>query len=122
MATSSSSDSDQRHSLRDFLPVLRSRLGLYVPMGTYLATCSFISGYRWGAQDTSLQGFQEWMLSRGKGRPEQGWPWLVLAEIYPNSDTPDVRSFNEAQDSAALEVLFEMLTEYYAAVEPETDR
>lgn len=99
-------------SLRDFLPRLQRQLGLYVPGSTFLATCAFILGYGWGRDDGSLDGFHDWLLARGNGRSELGWPSLVLCEIYPHDRLPDVRKFTEAQDKEAIQVLFELLAAY----------
>lgn len=99
--------------LRDFVPALRQRLGMYVPGESFLTVSAFIAGYRWGSADGTLGEFQEWMAARGSGRPELGWPWLVLCEIYPAEDLPNPRHFTKEQDSAAITLLFDLLEEFY---------
>lgn len=86
---------------------------MYVPGTTYLATCSFIAGYRWGSGDESLDSFRSWLVSRGRARPELGWPWLVLSEIYPTDRLPDIANLNDEQNQQAVEVLFALLEEFF---------
>ena len=76
-------------SLESFLPQLREYPGMYIPRLTFLSVCSFIAGFRWGAADETVAGFARWMSDRVATRPELGWPWLVLCEIYPPDDLPD---------------------------------
>lgn len=99
-------------TLREFLPQLRRQLGLFVPRATFLATCAFIAGYRWGSSDASLDGFHDWLLERGNGRSELGWPWLVLSQLYSNERLPDIATLTEAEDQDAIERLFDLLAEY----------
>ena len=100
-------------SLEAFLPTLRRRLGWYAPWTTFVGACSFVAGYGWGADDDPLEGFHPWLVARGSGRPELGWPWLVLCEIYPPDDLPSPRGFTEDQDRAAIAAMFDLLDEFY---------
>jgi len=100
-------------SIEEFLPTLRQRLGLYVPGFSFIATSAFIAGYRWGSDDGTLAGFHDWMAARGSNRPQLGWPWLVLCEIYPPDELPDPRGFTEEQDREAIDMMFDLLLEYY---------
>ena len=99
--------------LAGFLPHLRRYPGVYVPRANFLSVCAFIAGYRWGADDETLGGFSAWMAERVATRPELGWPWLVLCEIYPPDRLPDPASFTDEQDRQALAVLFDLLDTYY---------
>lgn len=99
--------------LIDFLPILRRRLGMYVPRSTFLATCAFISGYQWGSDDDSMDGFHAWLVARGNGRPELAWPWLVLCEVFGDGQIPDTRHLTEQQDSNSVAALFDLLDEYF---------
>ena len=100
-------------ALASFLPQLRKYPGIYVPRVTFLSVCSFVAGYRWGADDETLGGFQAWMVKRVGTRPELGWPWLVLCEIYPADQLPDPAGFSGEQDIEAIETLFDLLEAFY---------
>jgi hypothetical protein len=102
-------------ALREFLPELQRTLGIYVPMRSFATTCAFILGYKWGSGDEALNGFQAWLLRRGNGRPELSWPWLVLCEMYPQDQLPEVRKFSESQNEEAIRMLFELLTQYLSS-------
>lgn len=79
-----------------------------------ITVCAFIDGYA-SAADEPFDDFRRWLVARGASRPELGWPWLVLAEIYPPDDLPSPRGFSEAEDKQALAVLFDLLESYYAS-------
>ncbi|WP_146844071.1 hypothetical protein [Cellulomonas composti] len=110
-------DSEPPATLADFLPQFREYLGMYVPRCTYLSVCAFVAGYRWGAKDDTLGDFSEWMSERVATRPELGWPWLVLCELYPADELPDPVAFTDEQDAQAIEVLFGLLFDYYGISE-----
>lgn len=97
----------------DFLPKLRKFPGLYVSWLSFVAVCSLIVGYRWGADDETLGGFQEWMVKRVAERPELGWPWLVLCELYAGEQLPDPSAFSGEQDAEAIEALFRRLEAFF---------
>jgi len=99
-------------SLGEFIPELRRLLGMYVYPRTFVAAFNFIQGYSSGGGDESLDGFHDWLLLRGNGRPELTWPWLVLCEIYPQDRLPDIRHFTDHQDEEAIGVLFDLLGKY----------
>jgi hypothetical protein len=107
-------------SLARFLPQLRQHPGMYVPGRTYVAVSSFVAGYRWGAADESLRGFQSWLADRVGDRPELGWPTLVLCVLYPASQLPDPRTFSDEQDAEAIETLFDMLEDYFRSLSQST--
>ncbi|MFI5712277.1 hypothetical protein [Kribbella sp. NPDC051620] len=102
-------------SIRDFLPTLRRQLGMYVPRASFITTCAFLAGYRWGSDDEMLANFHPWLVARGRGRSELGWPWLVLCEIYPQDQLPEPLLFNDEQDAVAVDLLFNLLDDYFAA-------
>lgn len=112
-STNSPATKSDARQLKEFLPTLRSRFALYVPSPSFLATCAFIAGYRWGAADLSFAGFHNWLVARGYGRPELGWPWLVLCELYSDVELPEPRRFTEEQDREAIAVMFDLLEEFY---------
>ncbi|MFV0460172.1 MAG: hypothetical protein ACK5MT_15515 [Actinomycetales bacterium] len=99
-------------SLRRFLPRLRKRPGMYVPSLSYITVCAFLDGYAL-ASDEEFGDFRQWLVGRGTSRPELGWPWLVLAHIYPAGALPDPRGFNEEQDREAVDMMFDLLAEFY---------
>lgn len=102
--------------LREFVHELRARLSLFVIYTSFTTTCAYIDGYRRGSCDDDwILDFRDWMVARGKARPELYWPWLVLCELYPENALPNARHFTPEQDEAALGVLFDMLEEFFAA-------
>jgi hypothetical protein len=100
-------------SLRDFLPKVRKHLGIYVMYGSYLELCNFLVGYDEGSGDRVLKKFHEWLVARGKGRPELYWPFLVLCEIYPDGALPRIRELTEEQDEILIDKLFCLLDEFF---------
>ncbi|MEE4543025.1 hypothetical protein V2S66_13740 [Streptomyces sp. V4-01] len=101
--------------LSEFMPELRRHHGIYVMRKTYEGTCAFLTGYELGSERPALKAFHNWLVPRGKGRPELYWPQLVLCEIYEDGALPDIRYLTPEEDERAIEVLFELLEEYFAS-------
>ncbi|WP_258723244.1 hypothetical protein [Cellulomonas sp. NS3] len=116
-STTSTSVPDAPAPLRLFTPTLRARISRFVPYASYTSTCAFLSGYAWGADREWLGNFRNWLVARGKGRPELGWPWLVLCELYPENALPSARNwrYDDEDDAAARRVLLEQLEDDAAA-------
>jgi hypothetical protein len=103
-------------SLPEFLPKFQRRHGIYVMRQTFEGTCAFLTGFEVGSDRFVLKEFHAWLVQRGGGRPELFWPYLLLAEIYPDADWPDIRYFTEEQDEQAVALLFTRLHEYFATL------
>ena len=99
--------------LSDFLAKLKRHHGIYVMWQTYEGTCAFLTGYEVGSGGHVLKQFHEWLVPRGKGRPELYWPQLVLCEIYEDGALPDLRHFTPEQDEEAVRLLFRLLDEFF---------
>ena len=101
-------------SLPEFLPEFQRHHGIYVMRQTFEGTCAFLTGYEAGAGGSALKDFHAWLVARGTGRPELTWAYLVLAEIYPDREWPDIRYFTQEQDEQAVALLFALLNDYVA--------
>jgi hypothetical protein len=106
------SDSESGRSMLEFFPRFKKYHGVYVMQRTYEGTCAFLDGYEQGSGCRVLKEFHEWLVARGKGRPELYWPLLVLCEIYCDGELPDIRHFTPEEDERAVAVLFGLLDEF----------
>lgn len=103
--------------LSTFIARLRKYPGMYMPRVSFMTACAFIDGYALASGDP-LRDFHQWLVQRGTTRPELGWPWLVLGEIYPVESLPDPGSLSADEDAAAVGVLFDLLAEYFTSRPP----
>jgi hypothetical protein len=96
-------------TFQNHVTLLKRRVGMYVMGGTYGEVCAFIDGLDLGSGQEIMMDFRTWLIARGTARPELSWWFLVLSELYPGDQVPNVETFSRSDSDAAIARLFELL-------------